>query len=131
MSLTSALMTLQRWMHGTRSVIARELGLTVQQIELLCVLHNHKPSFGELAGLLGCDKTNVTGMVDRLTRLGLVTREADPRDRRISRPSLTDEGGAVGERVREAFVRAVAERWSGVSPRDRARLARLIDTDRV
>jgi len=35
---------------------------------------------------------NVTGLVDRLTREGLVHREADPDDRRSNRVSLTPAG---------------------------------------
>src|SRR5437764_11539296 len=81
-----------RLLHGT---IARRFEVTTQQVELLCALPGREPSFGELAGLLGCDKTNVTGMVDRLARKGYLSREPCPADRRVIRVVLTDEGKAL------------------------------------
>ncbi|UGT69302.1 MarR family transcriptional regulator [Nocardia gipuzkoensis] len=50
--------------------------------------------------MLGCDKTNVTGMVDRLERRGLLVRETDPRDRRVTRAVATEQGSAVREKFR-------------------------------
>lgn len=54
-----------------------------------------------LAERLFCDASNVTGMVDRLETRGLLERREDPRDRRVKRIALTDEGAAVRERVLE------------------------------
>ena len=96
-----------RLLHGT---IARRFEVTTQQVELLCALPGREPSFGELAGLLGCDKTNVTGMVDRLARKGYLSREPCPADRRVIRVVLTDEGKALGERIREAVTKELAAR---------------------
>lgn len=38
-------------------------------------------------------RANITGLVDRLERDGLVYREADPRDRRSLRAKITAQGG--------------------------------------
>lgn len=54
-----------------------------------------------VAERLFCDASNVTGMVDRLEARGLLERREDPRDRRVKRITLTDEGAAVRERVLE------------------------------
>ena len=48
----------------------------------------------ELAGFLGCDASNVTGIVDRLEALGLAERRIDPEDRRVRQVVLTDAGRA-------------------------------------
>ena len=46
----------------------------------------------ELAALLACDNSNVTGLVDRLEARGLVTRQPSPEDRRVKHIVLTDAG---------------------------------------
>jgi DNA-binding MarR family transcriptional regulator len=46
----------------------------------------------ELAGLLHCDASNVTGLTDRLESRGLVERRQDDQDRRVKTLALTDAG---------------------------------------
>ncbi len=46
----------------------------------------------KLAAELGCDNSNVTGLVDRLAARGLVAREPGPRDRRVRQVVLTPAG---------------------------------------
>lgn len=123
--LARALSVLHRQVALRYGAVAREAGLTLQQAELLCQLERSTPSFGELARLLGCDKTNVTGLVDRLERRGLVRRAPDPADRRVSRAILTDEGREAGRRLREGFARVVAENCATLPASDRSELARL------
>ncbi|MGI8310310.1 MarR family winged helix-turn-helix transcriptional regulator [Saccharopolyspora hattusasensis] len=125
LDFSRSLMALHRELRGLYAAIARHFGLTAQQVELLCLLKDRAPSSGELAALLGCDKTNITGMVDRLERRGLLARVTDRNDRRISRLSLTDEGMALGGKLREAFNAQVAERWGSLPPEDAAALVRL------
>jgi DNA-binding MarR family transcriptional regulator len=120
-----AMMALHRELRGLYAATARRFGLTPQQIEVLCLLKDRSPSLGELAALLGCDKTNITGMVDRLERRNFLTRVTDRRDRRISRLALTEEGEALGVEAREAFAEAATERWAALSPTDRAALTRI------
>ncbi len=123
----AALLEVHREMRALMGAVAREVGLTTQQIELMCVLKQHgAPSFGQLAELLGCDKTNITGMADRLIRRGFAARETHPADRRVTRLRLTETGQAFEDRVRTAVATAVDARWTGASDRDRAELVRLV-----
>ncbi|MGQ4600348.1 MarR family transcriptional regulator [Nocardia sp. R6R-6] len=118
-ALATAFAGLHREVRAIYGIIARRLGITMQQAELLCALDGRQPSFGELAALLGCDKTNVTGMVDRLERRGFLVREADAADRRITRVVLTRPGMAVRGDIRAALAEELTDRL----PRtDRARL---------
>lgn len=77
----------------------------------------------ELARLLGIDKTTLIAVLDRLERLGLVVRRADPADRRARIPESTPAGrevwGAVA-RARDDVERAVL----GGVPRDQHALLR-------
>jgi DNA-binding MarR family transcriptional regulator len=126
--LAAALSLLYRETGVLYGTIARRFALTSQQTQLLCMLSRDQPSFGELATLLGCDKTNVTGMVDRLERRGLLARETDPRDRRVSHVVLTDEGEALREKLRAEFAEGVAARYGELSKEDRTHLIDLIRT---
>lgn len=121
--LATAFSELHREMSALYSLIARRLGLTTQQIELMCQLNGRRPTFGELASLLGCDKTNVTGMVDRLERRGFLAREADPADRRVTRAVLTDQGLALRKDIRAALEKELATRLPSA---DRAQLVALV-----
>ncbi|MFE2560640.1 MarR family transcriptional regulator [Streptomyces sp. NPDC059352] len=51
----------------------------------------------ELGTMLGLAKSSLTGLVDRTSRLDLVRREPDPRDRRAVRVALAEEGSRVAE----------------------------------
>jgi MarR family transcriptional regulator, organic hydroperoxide resistance regulator len=71
----------------------------------------------ELATMLGCDSSNVTGLVDRLEARGLVARRPYAEDRRVKHVVLTDAGVAVRERVR-AHVEVVPEAIRSLSEKD-------------
>jgi DNA-binding MarR family transcriptional regulator len=45
-----------------------------------------------LAAAIGHDKTRLIGVLDDLERAGLITREPDPRDRRVKLVRITDAG---------------------------------------
>lgn len=54
-----------------------------------------------VAERLGCDASNVTGIVDRLEARGLVERRACPHDRRVKELVLTPAGAALRARLVE------------------------------
>ncbi len=87
-------------LNASFSRASREVGLTPQQAELLCFLFAPR-SIGELAGLLHCDRSNVSHLVDRATARDLLRREPDNEDGRVSRVALTDEGYALAS----SFIR--------------------------
>lgn len=91
-TLISALLELYLSLDRIYAAASRDVDLTPQQAELLCRVEHDRPALGELAGALGCDKTNVTGLVDRAAGRGLVERVADDHDRRVTRIEATDEG---------------------------------------
>jgi DNA-binding MarR family transcriptional regulator len=104
----------------------KELELTVTQ---LLVLFSLRETPGMPAGILAEDlrvtPPTVTGLVDRLVRMGLVRREEDPKDRRLVRNVLTERGKeALGEVEREgrALLTQLFERLSA------AQLSRLVDS---
>jgi DNA-binding MarR family transcriptional regulator len=54
----------------------------------------------ELATMLACDNSNVTGIVDRLEARGLVARRPYAQDRRVKHVVLTPLGLELRDRVR-------------------------------
>ena len=52
-------------------------------------------TMGQVAAILHCDASNVTGIVDRLVAQGLVVRQEDEHDRRTRTLHLTQQGMAV------------------------------------
>jgi DNA-binding MarR family transcriptional regulator len=60
----------------------------------------------ELATMLACDNSNVTGIVDRLEARGLVTRRPYAQDRRVKHIVLTPKGTDLRERVRARMAKA-------------------------
>ncbi len=56
-----------------------------------------------LAAEIGADKTRIIAVLDQLQRDGLITREADPADRRVNLLSLTPEGRRRCDSAQEAI----------------------------
>jgi DNA-binding MarR family transcriptional regulator len=124
--LAATLMRVHRQVRTLLGTVAHEFDLTVQQVEMLCVLRDRQPSFRELAELLGCDKTNITGLADRLVRRGLVTRQVDETDRRVARLRLTDEGRGFESKIKAAMAEQVGAHWGMLSREQHAVLTDLV-----
>jgi len=69
---------------------------------------------------------NVTGIVDRLVRLGLAERRPVPQDRRAVRVRLTARGRQIMRRIIPRHRRDVAVLLGRVPPEDLARLRDLL-----
>lgn len=79
--------------------IAEAHGLTTMQLHALHAIADGYATMGRVAQTMHCDASNVTGIVDRLTALELVTRQEDPRDRRVKLLQLTPHGEAILQQV--------------------------------
>jgi DNA-binding MarR family transcriptional regulator len=82
----------------------QEFELSPPQGIVLRFLDTPRP-MGELASLMHCDNSNMTGIVDRLEERGLVRRTAAAGDRRVKLIEPTEEG----RRVRDEMSRRMAE----------------------
>ncbi len=88
---------------------SRELGLTAQQAELLCAAM--RPSaVGDIAQVLRCDRSNVSRLVDRAAKRGLVRRREGEEDARVSMIELSP----TGERIAREFIRALESQLAGL-----------------
>jgi DNA-binding MarR family transcriptional regulator len=106
-TLLSRIMMARR---GHTLAVAAELGLSPPQLWALRHLEPDVPlPMSALAGLLHCDNSNVTGIVDRLEARGLVERRPAPHDRRVKHLHLTPAGVALRERVGARLGKAPAD----------------------
>ena len=69
---------------------------------------------------------NLTGLVDRAERDGLVERRADPRDRRLSRVFLKPRGRELITSVLPLHAEHVGELLAGLDGTERRELRRLL-----
>ncbi len=86
-------------------IAASELDLHPAQAGALLQLASPRP-MNELATLLGCDNSNVTGLIDRLEARGLVTRQPSSYDRRVKHVVLTGAGQQLHGRLVDLVGRA-------------------------
>jgi DNA-binding MarR family transcriptional regulator len=87
------------------AAVAAGLELTLAQAHLLRLLQfGPARTMTSLAHSLGCDASNVTGIVDRLESRGLIVRGTAPGDRRIKTIVLTARGNAVVGNLSAAFL---------------------------
>jgi DNA-binding MarR family transcriptional regulator len=86
--------------------IASELELAPAQLGALKSLEPDTPlPMSKLADALGCDNSNVTGIVDRLEARGLVERRSAENDRRVKMLVVTERGA----QVRRTLVERMSE----------------------
>jgi DNA-binding MarR family transcriptional regulator len=84
--------------------LGEEFELSPVQCHVLHLIEPDRPMpMRRLADTLGCDASNVTGLVDRLEVRGLVQRRPSAGDRRVKELQLTP----AGTRVRAALLRKV------------------------
>jgi len=96
------LQLIERIKRGVLAV-AEAHGLTRMQLFSLYSINLHgELGMGQVAEVLGCDASNVTGIIDRLFQQGLVLRTESARDRRTKTIRLTPKGKQlVDELARE------------------------------
>jgi len=89
--------------------IAQEFGLTPPQMFALRALDPDKPlPMRELATMLHCDSSNVTGLVDGLAAQGLVERREAEHDRRVRMLVVTERGIEVRDRLHAVIAETPA-----------------------
>jgi DNA-binding MarR family transcriptional regulator len=88
-------------------VLGRELGLRPAAFGALRLLDRPR-TMSEIAAVLHCDNSNVTGIVDGLEEKGLATRQPSSGDRRVKLIALTPEGRKLRARLKRAVEKPPA-----------------------
>ncbi len=99
----------------------KPFGLTSAQYNVLNVLAESAAPGGlsqrELSDELVVDRSNVTGLLDRMEKAGWVRRDDDPADRRIYRVRLTNEGRKLWENIAPRYEAVVTQITHGLTER--------------
>lgn len=75
-------------------------------------------SMSELSQVLSMDNSTVTGLVDRLQKSGLVTRRANPDDRRVSLIRITPQGVEEIKKAKPVITRVNEQIKAGLSDQE-------------
>jgi DNA-binding MarR family transcriptional regulator len=98
----------------------------VQFAALVTIQQNPNVDQITLAGLIAYDRTTITGVIDRLTRKGLVVRTVSDTDRRARTLQITSEGVSVLRDIEPSVEAAQQAILSGLSAAEGAELMRLL-----
>ncbi|GAB5558806.1 MAG: hypothetical protein SynsKO_04530 [Synoicihabitans sp.] len=90
--------------------VFKPFGLSEAQFNVLQVLQDadQQLSQRELSDILIVDRSNITGLIDRMEKAGWVERHPAPGDRRAYRVALTVEGRKLWRQANNAYVQATA-----------------------
>jgi DNA-binding MarR family transcriptional regulator len=107
--------------------LGEEFELSPVQCHVLHLIEPERPlPMRRLAETLGCDASNVTGLVDRLEARGLVQRRPSSEDRRVKELQLTP----AGSRLRAELLRKITGqscRLSRLSVTQQRSLVRILE----
>jgi DNA-binding MarR family transcriptional regulator len=119
------LLVAQRRLRGRD---ARQPGdLSFAQLRLLAALEDEAGSpLGRLADEAGVSPATVTGMLDSLEAMGVVTRVRSDEDRRVVLARLTAEGRRLRDEKRGAARAVFEEALAGLDPADLAAAPRVL-----
>jgi DNA-binding MarR family transcriptional regulator len=112
--VVDGLLEITKRTHEVVVAVAARHDLTAQQVGLRA-----------FAEELACDPSNVTGLVDRVERLGLVDRVPDAADRRIRMLTLTATGRQLRDLINAEVARDLVAAL-GLKPEDHDRVLGLI-----
>ncbi len=94
--------------------MAREVGLTGPQLTVIKLLETFGDlSLSNLSERIRAQNSTVTGIIDRMEREGLVSRERSASDRRVVYIRLTDKGRRLAQKIEvepmQVFTKALVE----------------------
>jgi len=107
----------------------REKSLTAAQLNALLVLRSAGGEglpLSEIGRRLVVTKANVTGLVDRLERDGLVERAAQPGDRRVTIARLTPSGSRLLDDILPSHQALLGELTGGLTGVEKEQLIVLL-----
>ncbi len=112
----------------------RQFSVNLGECQLMGIVHAlGRPSCKRICEVGGLDKAQVSRLVNRLTRQGLLVRSVHPKRRRTVNVTLTARGRTLARLLRAAALRLNRESLSTIPPADRAILSTIMGvlTDKV
>lgn len=128
-ALLQLLHTAETLWNGSRIFFA-QWDLSPSQFNILNVLVDDEQGLTqvELSRRLIMHRSNVTGLVDRLEKRGLIARNANPDDRRVHHVVLTASGRKLLNEILPHYYRAAEQIWDKFSVKRAKELAADLET---
>ena len=108
----------------------KPLGITGAQFNVLILLLAQTPNGAmnqsELGRMLTVNRSNITGLTDRLEKQGLVRREPDAVDRRVNNVRLTGRGTAIARKAQSLYIERIHEIMGGLEQDDWESLSAML-----
>ncbi len=98
-----------------------------QRTVLRALVNNGPCQVSEVAGHLGVTLSAATGLVDRLVKAKLVTRERDQKDRRVVWVKVTPEGEAALKAAEKRRLAALSKLVEHLSEEDLSQLCDILE----
>ncbi|MGH8282805.1 MAG: MarR family winged helix-turn-helix transcriptional regulator [Gammaproteobacteria bacterium] len=122
-----ALRRIMRSMDISSRQLISERGITTPQLICLQSLQEQGPmTTGKLARAISLSSATVTGILDRLERRGLVTRERRPEDKRRVVVAVTAMGVAAAETAPSHLAKRFTTALARLPEDDRGEILRVI-----
>lgn len=90
-----------------------------QYLTLDYIYTNAEQKMSKLAKVMAVSLPAMSGLIERLHKLGMVRRNYDPRDRRIVKIALTPKGKEVVVKIRTQRERIISNVFGKISARER------------
>jgi DNA-binding MarR family transcriptional regulator len=113
-----------------QTYLKRTESISISQYNILRILRGAQPraiKSSDISDRMIYRDPDVTRLVDRLSKQGLVGREEDPQDRRVVLVRITDAGLALLARLDEPASRYTQSVMAGLSPDRLRQLCSLLD----
>lgn len=125
--ITEAMERMHRKMRAKLSNKLSHGEITIPQFHILEYLHNKKESvMREIADYLFVTPPAVTGLVDKLVKIGLVQRGFSRSDRRIINISLTPKGKNVISKIKSQTNELLLSFLKKISAQERKNFLKII-----
>jgi MarR family transcriptional regulator, lower aerobic nicotinate degradation pathway regulator len=124
--LRDALAQMSFTLMAVLTEVAAEHDLSLTQLRVLGILRDREPTMAELANFTGLERSTISGLIDRATQRGLVTRIADPYDGRSVRVTLTESARRLVPKVTAAIGDRISPLTSQLSNAEQKRLTELL-----
>lgn len=98
-----------------------------QRIVLRSLLNNGPCPVSEVAGALGVTLSAATGLVDRLVKAKLATRDRDQRDRRVVWVKITPDGEAAVKAAEQRRLHVLRRMVADLSESDLGALCDILE----
>jgi DNA-binding MarR family transcriptional regulator len=109
-----------------------EFGLTEVQFNLLELLYYQAEegrgiTQAELSRMILVNKSNMTGLIDRMEKNNLVKRTAVPGDRRYNEVRLTSHGKRMLNKVEDKYIKEISSIMKSLKPKELMALIGSLD----